>query len=124
MTVIARLTVDQDKYLLNPSAPMMEDSVDIVLVSGGFGSLLTSGSSALRKACSTPDMAISSKLTRLCKVLQVQTVCSQVSQLIRALNVSPLVRGRDLPYCLDATRHIDMKSSAFVGDVAQDDLQI
>ena len=58
-TAIARLREDQDEYLLNLSAPMVGDSVDVVLVIKGFGSFLTSGSSALRKAFSLPGMEVS-----------------------------------------------------------------
>lgn len=46
---IAHLREDQDEYLLNLSAPMVGDSVDVVLVIKGFGSFLASGSSALNK---------------------------------------------------------------------------
>ena len=47
------------EYLFNLSAPIVGDSVDVVLVIKGFVSFLTSGSSALRKAFSSPGMEIS-----------------------------------------------------------------
>ena len=56
---IAHLREDQDEYLLNLSAPMVGDSLDVVLVIKGFGTFLISGSSALRKAFSSPGMKVS-----------------------------------------------------------------
>ena len=116
-----------DEYLLNLSAPMVGDSVDVVLVIKGFGSFLTSGSSALRETFPSPGMEISELFLKISgSVSQLDSARSFGcrSRVAGLLKLSMYLRERDLSYWLDTIRYIDVKSSAFVANVAQDDLRI